>query len=106
MNEQPQSEVRSEGSLRRKPVFTHDPDRGDTMQYRIPKRIIQTGKSLQQPLHNRAMMANAKLLNPDYEYLFFDDEGVRRFIEREFPQHREVFDSFRFPIQRDRKSVV
>lgn len=70
------------------------------MNHRIPKRIIQTGKHVQQPLHNRAMMANIKLLNPDYEYLFYDDEGVREFIEQEFPQYREVFDSFRFPIQR------
>ena len=70
------------------------------MNHRIPKRIIQTGKHVHQPLHNRAMMANIRLLNPDYEYLFFDDEGVRRFIEQESPQHREVFDSFRFPIQR------
>jgi len=71
-----------------------------TTPYRIPKRIIQTGKQVQQPLQNRAMMANIRLLNPDYEYLFFDDEGVRRFIAQEVPQYREVFDSFRFLIQR------
>ncbi len=70
------------------------------MECRIPKRIIQTGRHVQQPLQNQAMMANVRLLNPDYEYLFFDDEGVRRFIEKEFPQHQRVFDSFRFPIQR------
>lgn len=46
------------------------------------------------------MMANIRLLNPDYEYLFFDDERVRTFIEQEFPQYREAFDFFRFPIQR------
>jgi len=70
------------------------------MPQRIPKRIIQTGKHVEQPLHKRAMIASVRLLNPDYEYLFFDDEGVRRFIAQEFPQYREVFDSFRFPIQR------
>lgn len=70
------------------------------MLYQIPKRIIQTGKQVQQPLRNQAMMANIRLLNPDYEYLFFDDEGVRKFIEQEPPQHRQVFNSFRFPIQR------
>ncbi len=46
------------------------------------------------------MMANLRLLNPDFEYLFFDDKEVREFIDRDFPQYREVFDSFRFPIQR------
>src|SRR5271169_6548235 len=66
----------------------------------IPKRIIQTGKQLEQPLYNRAVMANIRLLNPDFEYLFFDDRGVEEFIDREFPQYRAVFDSFQYPIQR------
>ena len=70
------------------------------MVYRIPKRIIQTGKYAQQPLRNRAMMANIRLLNPDYESLFFDEDRVQAFINQEFPQYRRVFDSFSFPIQR------
>jgi hypothetical protein len=70
------------------------------MQVQIPKRIIQTGRHAHQPLHLRAMMANIRLLNPDFEYLFFDEERVQAFIDHEFPQYRAVFDSFRFPIQR------
>jgi hypothetical protein len=70
------------------------------MEHRIPKRIIQTGRHTHQPLRNRAMMVNIRLLNPDYEYLFFDDERVQAFIDQEFPQYRAVFDSFPFPIQR------
>jgi hypothetical protein len=70
------------------------------MQDPIPKRIIQTGKCVRQPLRTRAMISNIRLLNPDYEYLFFDDEHVSAFLEQEFPQHRAVFDSFLFPIQR------
>lgn len=70
------------------------------MQYRIPKRIIQTGKQQSQPLLNRAMMANVRLLNPDYEYLFFDDQRVDAFIAQEFPHYRATFEGFRFPIQR------
>lgn len=100
MNEQPQTEARDDESSRSRPVFVGDSDLCNPMLCRIPKRIIQTGKHVQQPLQNQAMMANVRLLNPDYEYLFFDDEGVRRFIEKEFPQHQRVFDSFRFPIQR------
>jgi hypothetical protein len=46
------------------------------------------------------MIASLRLLNPDYEYLFFDDQQVQAFIDREFPQHRGVFDAFPFPIQR------
>jgi hypothetical protein len=46
------------------------------------------------------MMVNVRLLNPEYEYLFFDDDQVKEFVEQEFPEYVEVFDSFRFPIQR------
>jgi inositol phosphorylceramide mannosyltransferase catalytic subunit len=46
------------------------------------------------------MMANLRLLNPDYECLFFDDQQVQAFLDREFPQYRRVFDSFPVPIQR------
>ena len=70
------------------------------MQNRIPKRIIQTGRHVEQSLRNRAMMSNIRLLNADYEYLFFDDVRVRDFITQECPEHRAVFDAFQFPIQR------
>jgi inositol phosphorylceramide mannosyltransferase catalytic subunit len=70
------------------------------MSYRIPKRIIQTGRQPEQPLPIRAFMANVRLLNPDYEYLFFDDGRVEEFIAKEFPQYRPVFESFQVPIQR------
>lgn len=66
----------------------------------IPRRIIQTGKSRDLPLLERAAVANIKLLNPDFEYLFFDDREVEEFIEKEFPEYRSVFHSFPVPIQR------
>jgi hypothetical protein len=78
-----------------KPQPTHG-----VMPYRIPKRIIQTGKQVSQPLRNRAAMSNVRLLNPDYEYLFFDNERVEAFLDQEFPNYRPVFDAFRYPIQR------
>ncbi|MGD0987074.1 MAG: glycosyltransferase [Candidatus Sulfotelmatobacter sp.] len=65
----------------------------------IPKRLIQTGK-LPQSLRTRAMVSNLRLLHSDYEYLFFDDAGVEKFIDQEFSQYRPVFDGFRFAIQR------
>ena len=68
--------------------------------WRIPKRLIQTGRSAQLPVKLKAAVASLKLLNPDFEYLFFDDEGVRRFLREEFPEYCQVFESFRFPIQR------
>lgn len=69
------------------------------MQQRIPRRIIQTAKNINLPLLNRAAMSSLRLLNSDYEYLFFDDPQVEAFFNREFPQYRSVIDSFRYPIQ-------
>ena len=70
------------------------------MQDGIPKRIIQTGNHVHQPLRNRAMMTNLRLLNPTFEYVFFDEERRQAFIDQEFPQYRKIFDSFQLPIQR------
>jgi len=70
------------------------------MQKPIPKRIIQTAKDRNLSLKQRAMTTNLRLLHPDYEHVFFDNADVERFIDREFPQYREVFDSYRIPIQR------
>jgi mannosyltransferase OCH1-like enzyme len=69
---------------------------------RIPKRIIQCGKAPadQQPLACQASAANARLLNPDYEYFFFDDPAIADFVKREFPEYVDVFARFPFPIQR------
>ncbi len=66
----------------------------------IPARIIQTGKSRDLPLLARAAVANLKCLNPGFEYLFFDDAEVDAFVQKEYPQYREVFDHFRFRIQK------
>lgn len=66
----------------------------------IPRRIIQTGKSRNLPLLAQASAANLKLLNPDFDYLFFDDADVEAFIDAEFPEHRSLFDAFPYRIQK------
>jgi mannosyltransferase OCH1-like enzyme len=66
----------------------------------IPKRIIQTARRRALSPKHRAVAANLRFMNGDFEYAFFDDEEVERFVDREFPQYRRVFDGFRFPIQR------
>jgi inositol phosphorylceramide mannosyltransferase catalytic subunit len=69
------------------------------MTEKIPRRIIQTDKSAALPLLAKAAATNLRLLNPDFEYMFFDDAQVEEFIDAEFPQYRPVFDSFSAPIQ-------
>jgi hypothetical protein len=66
----------------------------------IPRRTIQTAKNAHLPLRHRAVASNIRLLNPDYEHLFFDDAQVKKFILEEFPRYAGVFDSFQYPIQR------
>jgi mannosyltransferase OCH1-like enzyme len=68
--------------------------------HRIPPRLIQTGRSRDLSLTERAIVANLRLLNPEFEWLFFDDADVEAFIDREFPQHRRTFDSFPVRIQK------
>ena len=65
----------------------------------IPERIIQTGPSRDLPLLHRAVVANIRLLNPEFEYRFFDDDDVVRFFDTEFPEYRRLFNSFKFRIQ-------
>ena len=67
---------------------------------RIPKRIIQTGKDHDLPLLQKAAVLNLKLSNPDFEYLFFNDQKVEAFFTEEFPEYRDTIKSFPFPIQK------
>jgi len=48
----------------------------------------------------RAAATNLKLLHPDWEHVFFDDDDVLRFMAAEFPEYQMIFDSFLRPIQR------
>lgn len=66
----------------------------------IPKRIIQTDKSAELPLLANAAAKTIRLLNPDFEYMFFDDSKVEEFIDAEYPQYRAMLDAFPTRIQR------
>jgi mannosyltransferase OCH1-like enzyme len=70
------------------------------MQSPIPKRIIQTGPSLDVPLRIRAMMSSVRFAHPDFEYRFFDDAQVDDFLNREFPEYGEVIAGFPRRIQK------
>ena len=62
------------------------------MMEKIPRRIIQTEKSRDLPLLAKASATNLRLLNPTFEYSFFDNTQVEEFIDSEFPQYRPVFE--------------
>ena len=66
----------------------------------IPALIIQTGRSRDLDLLAKAAVRNIQLLHPDWEYMFFDDDDVVRFVATEFPHYKKLFDSFPRRIQR------
>jgi mannosyltransferase OCH1-like enzyme len=66
----------------------------------IPKRIIQTAKTSDLSLICQAAAANIKLLNPDFEYCFFDNPRVAAFIQDQFPEYLDAFNNFPHAIQR------
>jgi hypothetical protein len=65
----------------------------------IPKRIIQMGCN-DLPLVSKAAAANVRLLNPEFEYLFFDDKSIEDFIHEQAPEYQRAFYSYCIPIQR------
>jgi inositol phosphorylceramide mannosyltransferase catalytic subunit len=69
---------------------------------KIPKRIIHVWGAGERDLSllSKAAIANVRLLNPDFEYLFFDDNGIKDSINKHFLEYRSLFHSFRVPIQR------
>lgn len=68
----------------------------------IPKRIIQVWGDGENntSIFAKASMANVKMINSDFEYLFFDDEKIYDFTRKYFPEYQFMFDSFRFKIQK------
>jgi len=67
----------------------------------VPRRIVQIwGGGRDLPLLGRACAANVRLLNPDFEYVLFDDERMADFISEQPGELRSAYKSFRIPIQR------
>jgi hypothetical protein len=66
----------------------------------IPRRIIQTARSRELSPLAKAAAANLRLLNPAFEYVFFDDADITRFVATEFPQYEPTFAAFPTTIQR------
>lgn len=66
----------------------------------IPKRIVQTANLPPDSLRQQGMVTNVRLLHREFDYVFYDRDAREEFIDREFPQYRQVYDAFQHPIQR------
>ena len=59
----------------------------------IPKRIIQTYFSREVPERMNKAVSTFKELNPDFEYIFYDDDRARKFLKDNFDKKAvEAFD--------------
>jgi hypothetical protein len=67
----------------------------------IPKRILQVwGGGRPLPLLGKAVAANIRLMNPDFEYVQFDDSAMNAFVSQYYPQYEAFFQSLELAIQR------
>lgn len=65
----------------------------------IPKIIIQTWKSKDLPDYYKKTQENIIRIHPDYEYKYFDDEGIDVFINTNYPQLKSTVKKFKRKIQ-------
>ena len=60
---------------------------------KIPKRIIQVWKtwSDKSPQMFSSYIESIKSVNPGYEYMFFKDNQINQFLEKNYPEYYETF---------------
>jgi len=66
----------------------------------IPKIFHFTWKGDRLPARMQNLLEQWKALHPHWEFRFYDDAALRDFVEREFPEHLALFDSYPKQIQR------
>ncbi len=59
----------------------------------IPKIIIQTWKTKKLPIQFAEWSLTWKNNNPDFKYIFFDDNDCFRFIYKNYPQYLDLYES-------------
>lgn len=65
----------------------------------IPKIIIQTGKT-QNPPKYRGFIDLIKTKNPDYKYLFFDDQDIETFLKDNYSEYWKTYERLPILIQK------
>ncbi len=78
------------------------------MKTTIPKKIIQIGcrgpnassQTFELSPLIKACTKSVQVLNPEFEYTFFNDEKVKEFIDKEELRYRNAFYNFKYSIQR------
>ena len=63
---------------------------------KIPKIIWQTFKTNEVPLIMKDYVDSWIIKNPEYEYKFFDDEDVLKFLRNDFPKYYEGYNAIKY----------
>ena len=68
----------------------------------IPKIIHQIWSGIDEPLpkHFSALGETWKENHPDWEYMFWDEARINKFIQDFYPQYRDAYKSFKYNVQR------
>jgi len=70
------------------------------MQNNIPKIIIQTWKDNEIPIIYKDNVENIKKLNCEYEYIFFTDNDIEKFLKINYYNYYEIYCKLPFKIQK------
>jgi mannosyltransferase OCH1-like enzyme len=76
-----------------KESFNNDPNT-------IPKIIIQTWKDNDIPEKYHNDIKSLKQSNPDYQFIFFTDEDIDKFIKDNYPEYYETYNKLPVKIQK------
>jgi mannosyltransferase OCH1-like enzyme len=66
----------------------------------IPKIIHQTWKTKEIPEKMKFCVNSWKILNPNYQYMFWTDEDIDKFIYDKYPQFKNIYSKLSLGIQK------
>lgn len=67
---------------------------------KIPKIIIQTWKNEEIPSKYLPLIDNVKKHNPEYQYIFFTDEGIDEFLKTNYLEYYKTYKELPIKIQK------
>jgi len=67
---------------------------------KIPKIIIQTWKTNDVPIKYKNMVDSIKTMNPDFEYKFFSDHDIEKFLKDNYPDYYITYSRLPIKIQK------
>ena len=59
---------------------------------KIPRILIQTWKTTNLPEKCKDFVADLKNLHPDYKYLFFTDDDIHNFLNKNYEEYLKTYE--------------